>query len=97
MLEAADGIVRAGFVFGFVKMLGKGFGEDAVDESGFPGAGNAGEADKEAEGDIGVELVDVVTGGTFNGDFLCSGFAAFFGDGDGFFSGEPREGALFDF
>ena len=34
-----------------------------------------------------------MAGGSFDGEFLFARFAALFRDGDGFFSGEPGEGA----
>ena len=69
VLEAGDGVVRAGFVLGVVEMLAEGFGEDAVDEGRFPGAGRAGDDDDLVEGDFDGEVAEVVLPRADYGDF----------------------------
>ncbi len=51
-------------------------------EGGFSGAGDAGEADEKAEGDLRIELADIVAGGAGDNDFSLGGFAAGFWDAD---------------
>lgn len=69
MMEAGDGVVCAGGVFGVMKVFCEGFCEDVVDEGGFPGAGGAGDDGDEVEGDVYGEVLEVVLGGLVDGDF----------------------------
>ena len=66
-----------------------------MDEGAFAGAGDAGEAAEDAEGEFDIELFEVILAGA--GDFeVVLGFAPGGGDGDGFAAGEVvgGEGAL---
>ena len=56
--------------------------EEAVDEGGFSGAGDAGHAGEDAEGKVGVEFFDVVERGTAELEEFFR-FAAFGRNGDG--------------
>ena len=49
--------------------------------------------DEEAEREIDVEFLEVVAGGSADGEELFGGLAAGGGDGDGFLAGEPGESA----
>lgn len=73
------------FFEGESKVAGEIVVDDGVGESGFSGAGDSGEADKNAEGEVEIEVLDVVGGGVADGE---SGFrgAVSFRCGDGFFS-----------
>ena len=63
--QLADG---SGVAFGFLaEFAGEIEIEDVVGEGGFAGAGNAGEADEEAERDVGVEFLEVVAGRAADG------------------------------
>ena len=63
-------------------------------EGGLAGAGDAGEADEEAEREVGVELAAGCGGWLRWMARICfAGLAAGCRDGDGFLAGEPGEGA----
>ena len=90
-LEFLDG---RGIAFGFLaELAGEVQIEDVVGEGGLAGAGNAGEAEEEAEREVGVEFAEVVAGGAADGEELFGGLAAGFRDGDGFLAGEPGKSA----
>ena len=87
-----EGFDRGGIVFGLeAELSGDVLVNDVVDEGGFAGSGDAGDAAEDAEGDIGVEFVDVVAGGAADFD-EGGGFAAGLGDGDGAGAGEEGGG-----
>ncbi len=67
--------------------------DDVVGEGGLAGAGDAGEAEEEAEREIGVEFPEVVAGGAADGQDFFVGLAAAGGNGDGLLAGEPGQGA----
>ena len=93
---AGDAADDAGFVFGdFAAEALQIAIEDLVDEGALAGAGDAGEAAEDAEGELDIELFEVVLAGA--GDFeVVLGFAPGGGDGDSFAAGEVvgGEGAL---
>ena len=68
--------------------LHEGAVEDLVDERGFAGAADAGDADEEAEGNVDVDAAEVVDAGAGELEVFAAGFAAVFGDGDGEAAGE---------
>ena len=59
-----------------------------MDERGFAGAGDAGDAAEEAEGDVDVDAAEVVDACAGEFEVLAAGLAAVFGDGDGEAAGE---------
>jgi hypothetical protein len=61
--------------------------KDIADEGSFARAGNAGDSTQDAEGEFNRKVFDVVVSDAFEGD-MAGGLAAFFRDGDGFFSRE---------
>jgi len=91
-IELADG---RGIAIGFLaEFAGEIEVEDVVCEGGLAGAGDACQADKEAKRDVGIEFLQVVAGGSFDGENLFGGLAAGGGDGDGALAGEPRCSAV---
>ena len=90
-LELADG---RGIAIGFLaEFAGEIEVEDVVGKGGLAGTGDAGEAEEEAERDVGIEFLQVVAGGSFDGENLFGGLAAGGGDGDGALAGEPGQSA----
>ena len=63
LASAEDGVVGRGGFFGAVKIAGEGGAEDVVDECGLAAAGDAGDADEGAEGEVGVDVLQVVGAG----------------------------------
>ena len=63
--------------------LHEGAVEDLVDERGFAGAADAGDAAEQAEGDFDVDAAEVVDARAGEDEVLAAGLAAVFGDGDG--------------
>ena len=61
--------------------------EDIADEGGFARTRNSRDGAEDTEGEFDREVFDVVVGDAFEGD-VAGGLAAFFGNGDGFFSRE---------
>ncbi len=94
MLAAVEGFDGRGVAHGILaKLAGEVEIEDIVGEGGLAGAGDAGEAEEEAEREIGVEFLQVMAGGAADLDELLGGFAAGFRNGNGFLAGEPRQSA----
>ncbi len=81
----------AGF-FAVVECLHEGAVEDLVDEGGFAGAGDAGDAAEEIEGDVEVDAAEVVDAGAGEQEVFAAGLAAVLGDGDEGASGEVAAG-----
>jgi hypothetical protein len=54
-----------------------------MDEGGFAGAADAGDADEEAEGDVDVDAAEVVDAGAGEFEVLPAWLSAVFGDRDG--------------
>jgi hypothetical protein len=78
-LEFADG---RGIAFGFLaEFAGEVQIDDVVGEGGLAGAGDAGEAEEEAEREIGVELFEVVAGGSLDGEDCLVGLRRVAGTG----------------
>lgn len=69
VFDAGDGVVCAGLFLGFIEMLAEGFGEDTVDEGGFPGAGGAGDDGDLLKGDFYCQIVEIMFARSVNGDF----------------------------
>ncbi len=63
-----------------------------MDEGGFAGAADSGDAAEEVEGDVDVDAAEVVDAGSGELEVLAAGFAAVFGDGDGEAAGEVFAG-----
>ena len=80
--------MRGVAAFGLAEGLHEGAVEDLMDEGGFAGAADAGDADEEAEGDVDVDAAEVVDAGAGEFEVLAAGLAAVFGDGDGEAAGE---------
>ena len=97
VFDAGDGVVLAGLVLGIVEMFSQGFGEDAVDEGGFPGAGGAGDDGDLAERDFYGEVLEVMFAGTLNDDlgFWILDFG-FFWNEPWDFAAQPLAGWAFD-
>ena len=94
MLAALEFLDGGGVAVGLLaELAGEVLIEDVVGEGGLAGTGDAGEAEEEAEREIGVEFPEVVAGGSADLEELFGGLAAGFRDGDGFLAGEPGEGA----
>ena len=62
-----------------------------MNEGGFPGAGNSGEAAEQAERDGDVELAEVVSRGTADFQLRLARLTAGLRDGDGAGAGKPGE------
>ena len=75
-----------GFLFGRV-LADQLAVKDIADEGGFARTGNSRDGAEDAEREFNREVFDVVVGDAFEGD-VAGGRAAFFRDGDGFFSRE---------
>ena len=80
--------VRRVAAFGLAEGLHEGPVEDLMDEGGFAGAADAGDADEEAEGNVDVDAAKVVDAGAGELEVFAAGFAAVFGDRDGEAAGE---------
>src|SRR5882757_2949823 len=78
--------------FGLAECLHQGAVEDLMDEGGFAGAADSGDADEEAEGNVDVDAAEVVDAGAGEFEVLAAGFAAVLGDGDGEAAGEVFAG-----
>ena len=77
VLGAFEFLDGRGVAFGFLaELAGEVQIEDVVGEGGFAGAGDAGEADEEAEREIDVEFLEVVAGGAADGEEFFGGLAA---------------------
>ena len=59
-----------------------------MDDGGFAGAGDAGDAAEEVERDVDVDAAEVVDAGAGEREVFAAGLAAVFGDGDGEAAGE---------
>ncbi len=59
-----------------------------MDEGGFAGAGDAGDAAEQAERDVEIDAAQVVDARAGEVEVLAAGLAAVFGDGDGGAAGE---------
>ena len=79
------GLAGAGFA---VERLHQRAVEDLVDERGFAGAGDAGDAAEQVEGDLDVDAAQVVDAGAGEREVLAAGLAAVLRDGDGEAAGE---------
>jgi len=84
--------MRGVAAFGLPEGLHQGSVEDLMDEGGFAGAADAGDADEEAEGNVDVDAAEVVDAGAGEFEVLAAGFAAVLGDGDGEAAGEVFAG-----
>jgi hypothetical protein len=62
--------------------------EDLVDERGFAGAGDAGDAAEQVERDVDIDAAQVVDARAGEAELLAAGLAAVLGDGDGEAAGE---------
>ena len=82
-VESGDLGGRGFFVGDEAEVAGEIVVDDGVGQGGFSGSGNSGECDEDAEGDVDVEVFDVVDRGAGDGE-LGLGLAVGFGDGDGF-------------
>ena len=78
--------------FGLAECLLEGPVEDLVDDGGFAGAGDAGDAAEEVEGDVEVDAAEVVDAGSGEDEVFAAGLAAFVRDGDGEAAGEVFAG-----
>ncbi len=78
--------------FGLAERLHEGAVEDLMDDGGFAGAADAGDAAEEAEGDVDIDAAEVVDAGAGEFEVLAAGLAAVFGDGDGEAAGEIFSG-----
>ncbi len=94
--EFAEEMGSGAAAFGLGVLLAQGLHEGAVedlmDEGGFAGAADAGDADEKAEGDVDVDAAEVVDAGTGELEVFAAGLAAVFGDGDGEAAGEVFSG-----
>src|SRR5258705_12420256 len=75
--------MRGVAAFGLCECLHEGSVEGLMDEGGFAGAADAGDAAEEAEGNVDVDAAEVVDAGAGEFEVLAAGFAAVFGGGDG--------------
>ena len=60
VVDALDGVVRAGRVVGAVELLRQPLVQDLVDQRAFAGAGDAGDGDELAERKRDVDILEVV-------------------------------------
>ena len=63
-----------------------------MDDGRLAGAGDAGDAAEQAEGDVEVDALEVVDACAGEFEVLAAGLAAVFGDGDGEATGEVFAG-----
>ena len=100
-LRSGDGFVRAGFFAGTIELLGERAVQDVIDQSGFAGAGNAGDNRHHAERKDYVEILEVVLARAEDGDRFAIRAAALGKHGDPLASGDvgagERGGRVHDF
>ena len=71
VLEPLDGVVFADFVFALVEVVGQGRVEDLVEQERLAGPGDAGDAGQGAEGDLDVDVLEVVGARAADGELLA--------------------------
>src|ERR1700734_1640167 len=84
--------VRGVAAFGLAEGLHECSVEDLMDESGFAGAANSGDATEKAERDVDVDATEVVDTGASEFQVFATGFAAVLRDRDGEPAGEIFSG-----
>ena len=72
MLDALDPPVGAGISEPAVQIAAQGLDEDVVDQRAFARAGNAGDADEQAERDLDVDVLQIVVRGAADDERLPS-------------------------
>src|SRR5690606_5999470 len=80
---------------GPVDLGGEAFPQDVLHQGRLAGAGHAGDADELAEGELDVDLLEVVLGGSPDDDLLPVALAPLLGDGDGSPAGQVVAGDRF--
>ena len=92
VLDALDLLVLAGALLGPVEGLSKAAVEDVVDERRLATAAHPGDADEEAEGELHGQRLEIVLGGTGDGESPAVGGAAQRRDGDAELAAEVLAG-----
>src|SRR5690606_2307760 len=82
VFEAFDRVVRTRAVASAMQHVGGFFDEDLGDERGLAGARHAGHGDELAEGDLDVDVLEVVLAGAADDELLTVAGAALPGHGD---------------
>jgi len=92
LLDAVDAIVGAGWVFGGVELAGQGLGQGVVDEGALARARHASDDGEGAEGEGGIDLLEVVAAGAAQQEGRAVGGAAAGGQGDRLLAAEVAGG-----
>lgn len=92
MLDAVDAFVETGDGLGAMETGEELVRDNTVDKGGFARAGDAGDDSEEAEGELDIDVFEIVFAGADDAQEFARGFATFARRGELFFAGQVAAG-----